>query len=159
MTNVISILALLISPMVAAFIYTKVTGKAVAIQHTACWGLGIAFLFFALGHFVKTQGMVDMLPPWVPARELLVYLTGVLELAIGIALFTPRLQPLAAKLAIAVFVLFFPANIYAAINSVGLGGHQSGPAYLLIRGPLQLVLIAWAYFLCARDKASQRPAV
>ena len=138
--------------MLIAFIYSWMAGKPLATRRPACWGLGIAFLFFALGHFVKTQGMVDMLPSWVPARFTLVYLTGALELAIGIALFVPRLQSLATTLSIIVFVVFFPANIYAAINSVGLGGHQSGPSYLWIRGPLQLVLIAWAYFLCLRGK-------
>lgn len=81
-------------------------------------------------------------------RLQLVYVTGVLELAIGVALFVPRYQAIAAKLAIVVFVVFFPANIYAALNSIGLGGHQWGPLYLLIRGPLQIILIAWAYYLC-----------
>ncbi|GHA04711.1 hypothetical protein GCM10008090_12670 [Arenicella chitinivorans] len=152
MTNVIIILALLISPMAIEFMYSKATGRPTSVRRSACWGLGIAFLFFALGHFVKTQGMVDMLPAWVPARELLIYLTGMLELIIGIGLFIPRFQTTAAMLALAVFVLFFPANIYAAMNGVGLGGHQSGPAYLLIRGPLQLVLIGWAYYLCIREK-------
>lgn len=62
----------------------------------------------------------------------------------------PRYQFIAAKLAIVIFVIFFPANIYAALNSTGLGGHQWGPVYLIIRGPLQLILIAWAYFLCIK---------
>ena len=95
-----------------------------------------------------------MLPPWVPFRIELVYLTGLLELLIGIALFIPRYQPLAAKIAIVVFVAFFPANIYAALNSIGLGGHEWGPVYLLIRGPLQIILIAWAYFLCAKGHSN-----
>jgi uncharacterized membrane protein len=103
-----------------------------------------------MGHFVKTEGMVEMLPPWVPFRLALVYLTGLIELFIGIALFIPRYQPLAAKLAIVVLVIFFPANIYAALNGIGLGGHQWGAVYLLIRGPLQVMLIAWAYFLCGK---------
>ncbi|BCO22375.1 hypothetical protein KUC14_12440 [Alteromonas sp. KC14] len=89
-----------------------------------------------------------MLPPWVPFRLLLIYLTGALELAVGLALFVPKLQNIAAKSAIAIFIIFFPANIYAALNATGLGGHQWGAIYLLIRTPLQLILIGWAYFLC-----------
>jgi len=94
--------------------------------------------------------MVEMLPPWVPFRLALVYLTGLLELLIGIGLFLPRYQVFAGKVAIVVFVVFFPANVYAALNGIGLGGHQWGPIYLLIRGPLQIILIAWAYFLCVK---------
>jgi len=56
-----------------------------------------------------------------------------------------------------VFVVFFPANIYAALQGVGLGGHQWGAIYLLIRAPLQLILIAWAYFLCIKKPPHQIP--
>lgn len=148
MLTPIIILSLLISPLLVAFVLSRFTGRPLETRKFACWGLGIAFIYFFIGHFVETDGMVDMLPAWVPMRWQLVYLTGVLELAIGIALFMPRYQPIAAKLAIVVFVVFFPANIYAAFNSIGMGGHQWGPVYLLIRGPLQIILIAWAYYLC-----------
>ena len=147
----IIILILLVSPLLVAFIFTKLTSTELNIKKYACWGLGIAFIFFSVGHFVKTDGMVDMLPSWIPLRLEIIYATGVLELAIGVSLFISHLQIKAALTAIIVFVLFFPANIYAALNGVGLGGHQWGPVYLLVRTPLQLILIAWAYFLCMRD--------
>lgn len=150
MVTPIIILLLLSSPLGIAFVYSKFSDRPLNVAKYACWGLGIAFIFFFVGHLVKTEGMVEMLPPWIPFRLALVYLTGLIELLIGIALFMPRYQPFAAKLAIVVFVIFFPANIYAALNSIGLGGHQWGPVYLLIRGPLQIILIAWAYFLCAK---------
>ena len=66
------------------------------------------------------------------------------------ALFIPRLQASASALAMACLIVFFPANVYAAVNSTGLGGHQWGPVYLLIRLPLQLILLAWSYWLCWR---------
>lgn len=150
MVTPIIVLLLLSSPLGIAFVYSKLSDKPLNVKKYACWGLGIAFIFFFVGHFVKTQGMVEMLPPWVPFRFALIYITGVIELLIGVALFIPRYQSLAAKAAIVAFVIFFPANIYAALNGVGLGGHQWGPVYLLIRGPLQIILIAWAYFLCVK---------
>jgi len=148
MITLLIILALLISPLLLAFVHAKVTGKKLDITKYTGIGLGIAFIFFSIGHFIKTQGMVEMLPPWVPFRLALVYLTGLLELAVGVALLMPKYRVLAAKIAILIFIAFFPVNVYAALNSVGLGGHQWGPVYLLLRGPLQLILIAWAYFLC-----------
>jgi uncharacterized membrane protein len=33
---------------------------------------------------------------------------------------------------------------------VDIGGHAAGPAYLLIRLPLQLILIAWAWWFGVR---------
>jgi len=151
MQTPIIILCLLSCPLLMAFIYSKLSHKSLNVTKYASWGLGIAFIFFFIGHIVKTQGMVEMLPTWVPFRLALVYATGLLELLIGIALFIPKYQLMAAKLAIIVFIVFFPANIYAAINSIGLGGHQLGPAYLVIRAPLQIILIAWAYFFCVKD--------
>lgn len=153
MTTPIIILCLLMLPAVVGVMVSWLRHKPLPSSREefhpyACWGLGIAFLFFSVGHVAKTAGMIEMLPPWVPQREFLVYITGVLELAIGLALFIPRLQLQAAKLAAVVLIVFFPANVYAAFNSVGLGGHQWGPVYLLIRGPLQLLLLSWTWFLC-----------
>nr|WP_233709933.1 hypothetical protein [Aestuariicella albida] len=144
---------MLILPALVAVLVSVIRGKplpaSLAEFHPcACWGLGVAFLFFSMGHVVQTAGMIEMLPPWMPWRESLVYATGALEMAIGLALFIPRWQLLAAKLAAVVLIVFFPANVYAALNSVGLGGHQWGPVYLLIRGPLQLLLLGWTWFLC-----------
>lgn len=158
MTTPIIILILLTSPLLVAFIIAKLTKTELNINKYAYWGLGITFIFFSIGHFVKTDGMIEMLPPWLPYRLSIIYLTGVIEVLIGIALFMPMFQVNAAKVAIVVLVVFFPANIYAALNATGLGGHQWGSVYLLIRLPLQLILIAWAYFLCIKsyNKLSQQ---
>ena len=150
MITPVIILLLLSSPVLAFYIYSKLTRRPLQLGQAACWGLGLAFLFFFMGHFVKTAGMVEMLPVWVPFRLELVYLSGVLELAIAIALFIPKTQVQAAKVAIVVLVMFFPVNVYSAINAIGLGGHQWGPVYLFIRAPLQIILISWAYFLCIK---------
>lgn len=142
---------ILSSPLGIAYLYSKLKSVPLDINKYACWGLGLAFLFFFIGHIVKANGMADMLPPWVPFKIPLIYITGVIELLVGIALFISRFQLVAAKLSVIIFIVFFPANIYAALNSVGLGGHQWGPIYLLIRAPLQIILITWAYFLCIKN--------
>jgi uncharacterized membrane protein len=77
-------------------------------------------------------------------RVALIYLTGVLEFALAALLLLPRFRRAAAWACIVVLILFFPANIYAALERVGMGGHLWGPVYLLIRAPLQLILIGWA---------------
>jgi uncharacterized membrane protein len=150
---------LLTSPLIVASIFARIKGTALRVGKFSCWGLGIAFIFFSIGHVVNAEGMVEMLPAWVPLRLSIIYFTGVLELFIGLALFFPKYQINAAKAAVVVFIIFFPANIYAAINGVGLGGHQWGAIYLLIRLPLQLILIAWAYYLCIKiSNTSIQPA-
>ncbi len=152
MITPIIIISILISPLAVAALLARIKGQVVDINKYACWGLSFAFVFFALGHIVQTQGMVEMLPAWVPYRLALVYFTGLLELMIAIALLHPKWQSRATTTAIAVLVMFFPANVYAALNAVGLGGHQWGPVYLWIRTPLQILLIGWAYLLCLKTK-------
>lgn len=148
MLTPIIILMLLSTPLIVAYIGSRFGSLAFNQHKYACWGLGLAFVFFSIGHVIKTSGMVEMLPPVIPFKEVLIYFTGGIELLVGLALFKPHLQKIASQSAIVIFVLFFPANVYAALNSVGLGGHQWGPEYLLIRIPLQIILISWAYFLC-----------
>ena len=53
-------------------------------------------------------------------------------------------------------VAFFPANIYAALNHVPMGGHAWGPVYLLVRAPVQLIILAWTYVFVIRQPNGQR---
>lgn len=131
-----------VAPLAGYLAYTK--GKGEHKARYACIGLGLAFCFFALGHFVVTDDLVDMLPSWLPQRQLLIYATGCLEALIAFGLFTQRWRRLAGIAAAVVLVLFFPANVYAVLNHTGFGEHQLGPSYLWVRVPLQLFLLVWA---------------
>lgn len=112
--------------------------------------LAVLFLFTGLGHFLVTEPMAGMLPPWVPERTAIVLVTGGLELAGAIGLLVPGFARLAGIALIVFLVLVFPANVYAALNRIDLGGHGAGPMYLLVRIPFQLLLIAWTYWFAAR---------
>lgn len=112
--------------------------------------LALVFAFTGLGHFIQTVPMANMLPPWVPMRVSIIYVTGVIELAAAVALLTPRVSRLTGMCLIVFLVAVFPANVYAAMNRVDLGGHSMGPAYLLTRAPLQIILIGWAYWFAVR---------
>lgn len=114
-------------------------------REAAAAGLGLLFLFTASGHFIQTDAMVQMLPPWVPGRQWLVYATGILEIAIAAALFTSRSRSPGAWMAAGALIVFFPANIYAALQHVPMGGHAWGPAYLLLRAPVQAFILWWTW--------------
>ncbi|PJJ61221.1 DoxX family protein [Hymenobacter chitinivorans] len=106
-------------------------------------------LFTGAGHFAFTQGMMQMLPAFVPARKVLVLLTGGLEIAAAFGLLLPALRPATAWLLIGFFVLILPANIHAARRGLNYQTGTSdgpGPAYLWFRVPLQLLFIAWVWY-------------
>ena len=128
-------------------------GRPVDVNASAAWGAGLLFLFTASGHFIQTAAMVQMLPAWVPERESLVYATGLLEIAIAAALFRSRWRLEGAWAAVVVLVVFFPANIHAALQHVPYGGHAWGPIYLAVRGPLQIFIIGWIWAWILRATA------
>lgn len=153
MITPVIMLALLVAPYVGLRGWSRATGRRFDGRAAGAIGLGVVFVFAGIGHFVQTGPMVQMLPPWVPGRLPLVYATGILEFLIAIGLFVPRLRRLSGWVAAATLVLFFPANVYAAFNHVPMGGHAWGPVYLLVRVPLQVALLAWAYWFTIRPPA------
>ncbi|MCW5604120.1 MAG: hypothetical protein KIT18_06210 [Burkholderiales bacterium] len=142
------------APYLAMRLWSVATHCQFDGRGAAAIGLGILFVFTDIGHFVQTAPMSEMLPPWVPGRVALVYLTGILEFAIVAGLFFPKTRRIAGWAAAAVLVLFFPANIYAAIHHVPMGGHAWGSVYLLIRAPLQLIILLWVYWFTIRGPAA-----
>ncbi|MCP4306812.1 MAG: hypothetical protein GY788_18440 [bacterium] len=142
MITPIIILCLLFLPLLAA----RLIGDVEKALLGGILGLTLAFIFFGIGHYAQTDAMVAMLPDFVPMRRALVLATGVLEFAIALGLLFQPTRRAAGMAAITVLILFFPANIYAAVNHTGMGGHQWGPVYLLIRAPLQALLIGWTWY-------------
>ncbi|TGE27951.1 DoxX family protein [Hymenobacter metallicola] len=106
-------------------------------------------LFTGAAHFAFTRGMMQMLPPFVPARQALVLLTGGLEIAAAGGLLLPSFRTATAWLLLGFFLLILPANIYAARHRLN---YQTGtfdgpgPAYLWLRIPLQLLFMAWTWY-------------
>jgi uncharacterized membrane protein len=94
-------------------------------------------------HFVRPRAYLAIMPPYLPAPLLLVYVSGVAEIGLGAGLLIPSLQKWAAWGLIALLIAVFPANIYMYQRGSAAFGIPDWA--LLARLPLQLVLIAWAY--------------
>jgi uncharacterized membrane protein len=118
--------------------------------------LALLFLFTGLGHFVNPEPMAAMLPAWVPARVPLIYVTGLLEWAGAAGLLVPRYSRVAGICLLLFLVAVFPANVFAAVNRVAMGGHEAGPMYLFARAPFQLLLIWWTYYFAVRQPLEVR---
>lgn len=105
-----------------------------------------AAIFVAAGflHFYKPQIFLRIMPPFLPGHLFLVYLSGFFEIFFGILLLVPRFSAFAAWGLIALLIAVFPANIYMAANPSLFP--EINPVLLSWRLPLQLVLIAWAYW-------------
>lgn len=149
-------LLLLVLLLVAPYLILGLAGRVfaglnISPARRARVGLSLFFIFAAIGHFVLTEEMAAMLPPFVPYRIELIYITGVLELLGAVGVWIPRLVRLTGLLLILMLIGLFPANVYSAINRIDFGGHGAGPAYLLVRIPFQLFAIWWTYFATEQD--------
>lgn len=102
-------------------------------------------------HFTRPEGFARIVPDYLPWPYALVYLSGVFEIAGGLGLLIPRLRRLAAWGLIALYIAVFPANVNMAIHQLPLGDTQPSPLLLWLRLPLQLVLIAWAYWYTGEE--------
>jgi uncharacterized membrane protein len=154
MTTPIILLLLMTMPWLMARGFSLLTRRTCDLQNAAAIGLCLLFIFTGIGHFTHTESMAQMLPRWVPARTLLVHVTGVLEFALAFGFLLPQSRRMTGWIAAIVLALFFPVNIYAAIHHVPFGGHAWGPVYLLIRAPLQLIILFWIYWFTLRPSAS-----
>lgn len=108
------------------------------------WVLVVAMVFAGVMHFVKPRFYMRMMPPYVPLHREVVMVSGVIEIALGIALVVEQTRPWSAYALIALFVAVFPANVHMALHAKEL---RVPPAIGWGRLPLQAVFIAWAWFV------------
>ena len=147
---------ILVAPYAALSVFGRfIPALAWTRRQRARVALSVFFAFTGIGHFIKTDALVSMMPPAVPYRLELVYLTGILEALAAIAIWIPRWRRLTGVFLIIMLVAFLPVNIYAAIQRVDFGGHELGPVYLLARIPVQLLLIGVTYFATAPGEQHQ----
>ncbi|MBA3547036.1 MAG: hypothetical protein H0T76_11175 [Nannocystis sp.] len=113
--------------------------------------LSLAMILAGVSHFTMTAAFVAIVPAYLPAALALVYISGVIEILLGVALQVPSTRRLAAWGMIALFIAVLPANINQAMNNIQPPGLEMSQNMLWIRIALQFVLIAWAWWMTRPD--------
>lgn len=143
----------LISVFLAGIGISWLTGPEVNIALSGRIAMAIMLLFTALGHFIYTDGMMMMLPGFIPAKRTMVLLTGFIEILAAIGLLMPAMITITGILLIIFLILILPTNIYAAYKKVNLEKASytgKGFTYLWLRIPMQVFFIAWVYWFTLR---------
>jgi uncharacterized membrane protein len=108
------------------------------------FALATMFVFTAISHFAPMKrDLIAMIPPALPRPDLLVFATGVLEVAGAGGLLIEATRFWAAIGLILLMAAMLPANISAARRGIELRGRRVTPLWLRI--PMQLLFIAWAW--------------
>ncbi|GIF50211.1 putative membrane protein [Asanoa ferruginea] len=120
--------------LIIGFVLARVAGLA-GVDALDGWhpalrvGLALMFVVTGLAHFAPRMraGMIAMVPPRLPRPELLVTVTGLLELAGAVGLLIPVTSRLAAGALALLMIAMFPANVSAARRKLSLGGRPVEP--------------------------------
>lgn len=109
-------------------------------RHT---GLAIVFAWFfvgGIGHFTATDFFVAIVPPWVPFPLWVVYLSGVIEIALALLIVWPKTRPMAGWGLVALTIAVTPANVHMYMNPDQFP--DASQSVYLIRLIVQVFLIA-----------------
>jgi uncharacterized membrane protein len=102
-----------------------------------------AFIMGGANHFIDPVIYTKMMPDYLPMHLELVYISGVVEILLGVLLMIPKTQKLAAWGIIFLLIAIFPANLHMYNNPELFP--EIPPLVLAIRLPIQLIIIYWAY--------------
>lgn len=110
--------------------------------------LAALFVLAGINHFVNPLFYKKIMPPWLSLPYTLIYISGACEIVFGLLLMPKQTRRVAAWCIIALLVAVFPANIQMMLNY-----REEHNPYLwiaILRLPLQLLLIWWAYLFTSK---------
>ncbi len=153
----IFLVVLALATLVAALVLWPSSGRR-SVRRAARLGMAAAMVVAGVAHWLMPAPFVQHLPPWVPAAEVLVLATGVIEIGLGAALLLRRPWRRRAGLALAAYLVsVFPANVYVAVAGIEVDG-QPGGWYPWLRLPFQVLFVAWALWCTEWDRRQLRAA-
>ncbi|MBA2940949.1 hypothetical protein HZF08_21930 [Paenibacillus sp. CGMCC 1.16610] len=113
--------------------------------HTPMQGaVAVMLLLTASAHWGKRRpDLIRMVPPALPRPDLIVTVTGWLEIAAAIGILFPATSRIASICLMVLLIAMFPSNVRAARHKLTIGGEPT-PS-LPVRTVLQLVFLAAIY--------------
>ncbi len=105
--------------------------------------MGILYVLAGMNHFRKPKMYERIIPPYIPAASTMVMVSGIAEMILGFMIMNKNTQVEAAWAIIVMLILFLPVHIFMLQNDKA---SLKMPKWaLILRLPLQLALIFWAY--------------
>ena len=106
--------------------------------------MSIFYVSIGVNHFTIPEWFLQIVPPYLPYKLELVYISGFLEILLGVMLLIPATRFYAAWRLILLLIAVYPANIYLAqTNGAAM---NTTPLVAWGRLPFQFVFIALAYW-------------
>lgn len=110
------------------------------------WLMAAFYLTAGIGHLLRPEAFLPIVPDWVPFPREVILATGGCELAGAIVLLTTRFRAFAGIMLALYALCVWPANIKHALEHITLPPIPDTWWYHGPRLALQPVLIWWALF-------------
>ena len=106
--------------------------------------MGLFYIAVGVNHFTDPYWFLQIVPPYLPYKIELVYISGFLEIVLGVMLLIPKTRVYAGWGLIMLLIAVYPANIYLAqTNGAAM---NTTPLIAWGRLPFQFVFIGLAYW-------------
>lgn len=102
---------------------------------------GVLFTIAGVLHFIREPNFTKIIPNYIPFKKQVTYISGVMEIVMGIYLIVKRPSTIAKKMMNLFLLAVLPANVYMARNNVPLGDKKLPKPVLYGRLPLQFILM------------------
>ena len=102
------------------------------------------YIFAGLMHFIKPKAYIKVMPDYFKHKAFLVYLSGVAEIILGIALFFQETKDFAIYGIVLMLLIFLTVHINMLKGKREAIGIPK--IILILRLPLQFLLIWWALY-------------
>ena len=106
--------------------------------------MGVFYISIGISHFTSPIWYVQIVPPYLPYKLELVYISGLFEILFGIMLLFKKTRFLAGWGLILLLIAVYPANIYLAqTNGAAM---NTTPLIAWGRLPVQFIFVGLAYW-------------
>ena len=106
--------------------------------------MSLFYIMAGTNHFINPDWYVRIVPPILPFKTEIVYISGILEIILGTLLIFPKTRFIAGCGLILLLVAVYPANIYVALTNGEV--MDTTPLIAWGRLPFQFVFIGLAYW-------------
>ena len=106
--------------------------------------MAVLYILAGMNHFKNPTLYERIMPPYFLSKKSLVIVSGIAEMVLGFMLLIPEYSSIAAWLIVVMLLLFFTVHWHMLKDKKA---SLNLPRWLLIlRLPLQVFLILWAYY-------------
>ena len=103
--------------------------------------MGLFYISVGVNHFTDPYWFLQIVPPYLPYKIELVYISGFLEIVLGVMLLIPKTRVYAGWGLIMLLIAVYPANIYLAqTNGVAM---NTTPLIAWEGSHFNLYLLVW----------------